>query len=82
FEIDGNECRHALRQSGLVDFEHEDLKTRLIDSGFEPETPSFLIWLGVVPYLSEASVFALLRLVARLPRASIVFEYSEPLENY
>ncbi|MGO6997546.1 class I SAM-dependent methyltransferase [Rhizobium leguminosarum] len=65
-----------------VDFEHQDLKTRLTDSGFEPETPSFFIWLGVVPYLSEASVFTLLRFVAGLPSASIVFDYSDPLENY
>ena len=65
-----------------VDFEHEDLKTRLVDSGFESETPSFFIWLGVVPYLREASVFAVLRVVVSLPSASIVFDYSEPLENY
>ncbi|QIO56522.1 class I SAM-dependent methyltransferase [Rhizobium leguminosarum] len=65
-----------------VDFEHEDLKARLIDSGLEPETPSFFSWLGVVPYLREASVFALLRFVVGLPSASVVFDYSEPLENY
>ncbi|MBY5360629.1 SAM-dependent methyltransferase [Rhizobium leguminosarum] len=65
-----------------VDFEDEDLKTRLVDSGFEPEAPSFFIWLGVVPYLSEVSVFTLLRFVAGLPSTSIVFDYSEPLENY
>ncbi|MBY5409035.1 SAM-dependent methyltransferase [Rhizobium leguminosarum] len=65
-----------------VDFEDEDLKTRLVDSGFEPEAPSFFIWLGVVPYLSEVSVFTLLCFVAGLPNTSIVFDYSEPLENY
>ncbi|MGZ2428766.1 methyltransferase (TIGR00027 family) [Rhizobium redzepovicii] len=65
-----------------VDFEQEDLGTRLVDCGLELETPSFFIWLGVVPYLTEPSVFALLRFVAGLPSSSIVFDYSEPLENY
>ncbi|EJB07894.1 methyltransferase, putative, TIGR00027 family [Rhizobium leguminosarum bv. trifolii WSM597] len=65
-----------------VDFEQEDLGMRLADCGFELETASFFIWLGVVPYLTEPSVFALLRFVAGLPSSSIVFDYSEPLENY
>ncbi|MBX4927764.1 class I SAM-dependent methyltransferase [Rhizobium binae] len=80
-----------LREEGLthslpifvpIDFEREDLETRLVASGFRPETPAFFIWLGVVPYLREAAVFALLTFVAGLPGASIVFDYGEPLESY
>ncbi|MBX5192893.1 SAM-dependent methyltransferase [Rhizobium sp. NZLR3b] len=80
--LNETELTHAPPTFVPVDFEQEDLKECLVASGFKLETPSFFIWLGIVPYLKEASVFSLLRFVAGLPSASVVFDYSEPLENY
>ncbi|MBT9372055.1 SAM-dependent methyltransferase [Rhizobium sp. CSW-27] len=65
-----------------VDFERDDFSKRLQDSGFLPDRPAFYIWLGVTPYLQRETVFALLRQVARAPQSSIVFDYSEPIDNY
>jgi methyltransferase (TIGR00027 family) len=65
-----------------VDFERDDLRSKLIDSGFRVDLPVLYIWLGVVPYLKTDTVFSLLRSVAASDAAGIVFDYSEPLENY
>ncbi len=40
------------------------------------------MWLGVVPYLERAAIAATLRYVAGVPKSEVVFDYSEPLENY
>jgi len=65
-----------------VDFEREALLDSLIAAGFKPEQPTFVIWLGVVPYLSHAAVLATLSALGRLPDVEIVFDYGEPLEAY
>ena len=64
-----------------VDFEQDDLAERLAEAGFNRSEPALYIWLGVVPYLERHTVFSLLRFVAG-SNAGIVFDYSEPLENY
>ena len=62
-----------------VDFERESLGERLVASGFDPARPSFFIWLGVVPYLSEAAVYATLGFIAGLPGgAHVVLDYANP----
>jgi methyltransferase (TIGR00027 family) len=62
-----------------VDFEREDLAERLAQAGFDPDRASFFSWLGVVPYLTEAAVFATLAGIAALPGgAQVVFDYGNP----
>ena len=65
-----------------VDFETEDLGRGLSDVGFESNRPAFFIWLGVVPYLGRAAIAATLRYIAGVTESEVVFDYSEPLENY
>ena len=65
-----------------VDFESDDLGHGLRDAGFDPDHPAFFIWLGVVPYLGRAAIAATLRYIASVPESVVVFDYSEPLENY
>jgi methyltransferase (TIGR00027 family) len=65
-----------------VDFETDDLGQGLSDAGFKSDRPAFFIWLGVVPYLGRAAIAATLRYIASIPESEVVFDYSEPLENY
>jgi len=65
-----------------VDFENDDLGRGLSDAGFDSDRPAFFIWLGVVPYLGRAAIAATLRYIASVRRSEVVFDYSEPLENY
>jgi methyltransferase (TIGR00027 family) len=62
-----------------VDFEHESLDHALRGAGFDPARPAFVSWLGVVPYLSEGSIFATLRSLASFPGGvEVVFDYANP----
>ena len=65
-----------------IDFESDDLGRGLRDAGFDPDRPAFFIWLGVVPYLGKLAIAATLRYIASVPDSEVVFDYSEPLENY
>lgn len=65
-----------------IDFERDDLGQGLRDAGFDPGQPAYFIWLGVAPYLGRAAIEATLAYIASLPGAEVVFDYSEPLENY
>ena len=65
-----------------VDFEHEDIASRLAAAGFDTARPAFFLWLGVVPYLTQEAIGAMLAYVASIPGSEIVFDYSEPPENY
>jgi methyltransferase (TIGR00027 family) len=65
-----------------IDFEHDDLGLGLRDAGLDPDRPAFFIWLGVVPYLRRTAIAATLRYIASAPASEVVFDYSEPLENY
>jgi methyltransferase (TIGR00027 family) len=69
----------ALRFVAL-DFERETLADALRLAGFDPAQRSFFSWLGVVPYLTEPSVFSTLSLIAGLPGgAEVVFDYANPV---
>jgi methyltransferase (TIGR00027 family) len=46
------------------DFERSSLTEALADAGFASETPAFISWLGVTPYLSSASISDTLRWAA------------------
>jgi methyltransferase (TIGR00027 family) len=65
-----------------VDFERQSLAEALVAAGFEPTHPAFFHWLGVVPYLRQDAISAILQFIAGVPRSEVVFDYSEPLENY
>jgi methyltransferase (TIGR00027 family) len=65
-----------------VDFEHESFLERLRNTGFEEDRPAFFIWLGVVPYLTREAISATLDDIASLAGSEVVFDYTEPLENY
>ena len=65
-----------------VDFTCQDLAQELAAAGFQADQPAFFCWLGVVPYLRREAISSILRFVASLPRSEVVFDYSEPLENY
>ncbi|GAC1352588.1 MAG: hypothetical protein NVS3B20_12700 [Polyangiales bacterium] len=59
------------------DFEHGGLADALRTAGFDPAQRSFFTWLGVVPYLSEETVFATLSLLASMSGgADVVFDYA------
>jgi methyltransferase (TIGR00027 family) len=65
-----------------VDFTCQDLAQELAAAGFHADQPAFFCWLGVVPYLRREAIASILRFIAGLPGAEVVFDYSEPLENY
>jgi methyltransferase (TIGR00027 family) len=58
-----------------VDFERDDLMSRLRESGLDVGRPAFFLWLGVVPYLTRDAVDATLRAVAGITGAEIVLDY-------
>ena len=61
------------------DFETESLAGALRAGGFDPGRPSFFLWLGVVPYLTEPAIFATLAFIGKLPGGGeVVFDYSNP----
>ena len=65
-----------------MDFSSQNLAEQLVAAGFQPDQPAFFCWLGVVPYLREEDIAAILRYIGGLPGSEIVFDYAEPLENY
>ena len=61
------------------DFEHGSMTAALEAAGFDPSRRTFVIWLGVTPYLTEEAVYATLGELARFPgRAEVVFDYANP----
>tara|TARA_R110002074_G_scaffold326276_1_gene496602 strand:- start:97 stop:942 length:846 start_codon:yes stop_codon:yes gene_type:complete len=65
-----------------IDFERQELGSCLQGAGFDPRRSAFFLWLGVVPYLRSAAISATLRYISSVPESEVVFDYSEPLENY
>ncbi|MEO8302234.1 MAG: SAM-dependent methyltransferase, partial [Rhizomicrobium sp.] len=65
-----------------VDFERQKISHGLASAGFDAAAPAFFIWLGVVPYLTRDAIEATLDFAATVPGSEIVFDYSEPPENY
>jgi methyltransferase (TIGR00027 family) len=61
------------------DFEHGSMTASLETGGFDARKRTFVLWLGVTPYLTEKAVFATLSELARLPGgAEVVFDYANP----
>ncbi|ALG15114.1 hypothetical protein AOZ06_27745 [Kibdelosporangium phytohabitans] len=59
-----------------IDFNHEDLATRLADHGHDPARRSVIVWSGVAPYLTPAAVDTTLRWTAQqAPGSCLVFDY-------
>lgn len=74
----GIEVPDSLTFAG-VDFESEGLAEGLKTAGFDPSQLTFFFWLGVVPYLTEAAVYATMSFIAGLPGgAHVVFDYADP----
>jgi len=64
------------------DFEHEPLAAGLTAVGFDPAQQTFFTCLGVIPYLTEQTVFSMLGFIASLPGgAHVVFDYVNPLAS-
>jgi methyltransferase (TIGR00027 family) len=61
------------------DFERAELGHALTSAGFDPSRRNFFLWLGVVPYLTQSTIFATLDLLAKLPGGvEVVFDYTNP----
>jgi methyltransferase (TIGR00027 family) len=59
-----------------IDFERQTLVTALRAGGHQSELPTFVSWLGVTMYLTEAAIFETLRYVASLASGSeMVLQY-------
>lgn len=62
-----------------IDFERQSLPEGLAAAGFDPAKQTFFTWLGVVPYLTEDSIWSTLGFISGLPNgAHVVFDYSDP----
>ena len=64
-----------------VDFERQSFLDELVTAGFDRHAPAFVMWLGVVPYLTREAIVATLTSLARIS-AEVVFDYGEPLEAF
>ena len=61
------------------DFERGSMTAALKAAGLDPDRRTFVIWLGVTPYLTEEAIYATLGELARLPGgAEVVFDYANP----
>ena len=61
------------------DFERGSMTAALEAGGLDPGQRSFVLWLGVTPYLAEEAVFETLGELARFPGgAEVVFDYANP----
>ncbi|ONI79750.1 hypothetical protein ALI144C_23660 [Actinosynnema sp. ALI-1.44] len=59
-----------------IDFNHEDLATRLAGHGYDPHARSVVVWSGVAPYLAPPAVDATLRWMAwQAADSCLVFDY-------
>jgi methyltransferase (TIGR00027 family) len=62
-----------------VDFERQDLTAELQAAGFHTDRPTFVSWLGVVPYLTKEAAAYTLGFIGKLPKGSgVVFDYCVP----
>src|SRR5262245_53012499 len=65
-----------------VDFERDDLRETLVGAGFQPKSPAFFTWLGVVPYLTQDAIGSTLDYMASIPNSEVVFDYMEPPQAF
>jgi methyltransferase (TIGR00027 family) len=62
-----------------VDFERQELAKELAAAGFRVDQPTFVSWLGVVPYLTKEAAAHTFGFLGKLPVGSgVVFDYSVP----
>jgi methyltransferase (TIGR00027 family) len=61
-----------------VDFEKDTLHAGLSQAGFKTDQPAFFSWLGVTPYLAEATVLATLKWISEHPQNGVAFDYAIP----
>src|ERR1700704_5537945 len=77
--------RERLAQAGLalpatltfapVDFERQSLSEGLAAAGFRADQPVYFQWLGVVPYLTRATIVTTLDFIAGISGSEVVFDY-------
>ena len=61
------------------DFEHGSMTGALEAAGFDLKIRTFVLWLGVTPYLTAEAAYATLDELARWPGgAEVVFDYANP----
>ncbi len=61
------------------DFDHGDMTEALRAGELDTGLRTFVLWLGVTPYLTEDAAYATLGALARFPGgAEVVFDYSNP----
>ena len=66
-----------------TDFERQTLADGLAAAGFDFARPAVFAWLGVVIYLTRASVMQTLGFIAGLPAGSeVIFDYGVPRSAY
>jgi methyltransferase (TIGR00027 family) len=65
-----------------VDFEQDEVGDELVAAGFQPNSPAFFIWLGVVPYLTEEAIGRTLDYISSVQGSEVVFDYMEPPEAF
>lgn len=64
-----------------VNFEHDTLDDRLAAAAFDRNAQTFVMWLGVTPYLTKDAIWTTLGWIGALPGgAHVVFDYGEPRE--
>lgn len=64
------------------DFEQGPMTATLKAAGFDPDKRTFVLWLGVTPYLTADAVFVTLGELAHWPGgAEVVFDYANPPER-
>lgn len=61
-----------------VDFEQNNLEAKLFESGYDPATPTIVVWEGVISYLTESAVQSTFAVLARLlaPSSLLIFTYT------
>jgi methyltransferase (TIGR00027 family) len=84
--------RERLAQAGValppsltfapIDFERQSLAEGLAAAGFRADQPAYFQWLGVMMYLTREAIIATLDFIAGVPGAGVVFDYTEPFENF
>ncbi len=62
-----------------MDFEHDALEAKLIESGYHPDVQAVVVWEGVIDYLTESAVQSTLAVLARLlaPSSLLIFTYTD-----
>ena len=65
-----------------VDFEQDEVGNKLVAAGFQPNSPAFFTWLGVVPYLTQDAIGRTLDSMSSIPDSEVVFDYMEPPEAF